>query len=213
MSRSRFRIDSKALARKLTAISGIPVISALKMEPLQDLARPEARALRDLFLFVVREVNAAETPMSRLALAEWEQALIVGFLHGNRHSHSHLLERAAPGLAPWQVRRVEEYIEANWNKPIQLEDIAGVTGSSARSIFRAFRQSRGYSPMAFVKNLRLRHSQRMLGSSGSAVTVASVAFSCGFNDLGRFSRDYRRAFGELPSTTLKRAQGIRPRLS
>jgi len=34
-----------------------------------------------------------------------------------------------------------------------------------------------------------------------------VAFNCGFGNLGHFAREYREAFGELPSETLARARG------
>jgi transcriptional regulator GlxA family with amidase domain len=38
-------------------------------------------------------------------------------------------------------------------------------------------------------------------------TVTSVAFLCGFNDVGHFSREFSKAFGEAPSAVL----GRRPR--
>jgi len=198
------RIDPSALIRKLTAIADAPVGPSLKMEPIHDSTRPEARILRDLFLFVVAEVNAADVPPSPLVLAEWEQALMVAYLTGNRHNYSHLLERRPTAVAPWQVRRAEEYIEANWHQPIKMEDLAAVTGTSTRSLFRTFRENRGCSPMAFAKQVRLQHARQLLRTPGKVSTVTEVALSCGFSTLGRFSRDYYRAFGELPSATLKR---------
>lgn len=116
------------------------------------------------------------------------------------------LQRQAPGLAPWQVRRAEEYIEANWNRVIRIEDIAEVTNVSARSIFRTFRHSRGCSPMEFARQLRLRHAQELLMAPSPDVTVTDIAMACGFGDLGRFSKDYRAAFGESPSRALNRAK-------
>jgi len=199
------RIDPNALTRKLAAIRDAPLGPALQMKPVQDFTRPAARNLRDLFLFFVAELDAADEPLPSLALVEWEQALMVAYLCGNRHNYSHLLERGPPSIAPWQVRRVEEYIEANWNQPIRIEDIAAVAGTSARSIYRAFRHSRGYSPMTFAKQLRLRHARRLLQSSDEARTVKDVAFACGIGHVGRFSKDYYRAFGEWPSNTVKRA--------
>ncbi len=198
------RIDPRALTKKLMAISGVPVVKALRMEPGQDFARPQARSLRNLLLFIVGEIDATDACLHRTVLAEWEQALMVAFLCGNRHNYSPLLEREPSAIAPWQVRRVEEYIEANWDRPIRMEDVAAVAGTSARSIFRAFRHSRGYSPMTFAKQIRLRQAQRLLKSADPTIAVKDVAFACGFGSLGRFSKDYYRAFGELPSDALKR---------
>ncbi len=169
------------------------------------LRTPAARSLREQFLFVVSEVNRTETPPP-LVIAEWEQALMVAFLCGNQHNYSHRLARKPHDLAPWQVRRAEEYIEAHWNQPIRIEDIAMVTGASARNLFRTFRQSRGCSPMAFAKRIRLSQSRQLLQSAAPTSTVTDVAFKCGFSDLGRFSREYRQAFGELPSEVLKRSR-------
>jgi transcriptional regulator GlxA family with amidase domain len=114
--------------------------------------------------------------------------------------------REQPPPAPWQVRLVEEYIAANWNRPITVETLAAAAGASARSIFKAFRDSRDCSPMAFVKSIRLQHARRMLLEPDSATTVVSTAFACGFLNPGHFARDYRLAFGELPSATLGAAR-------
>lgn len=40
---------------------------------------------------------------------------------------------------------------------------------------------------------------------GTGTTVTAVAFGVGFTQLGRFAAEYRKAFGELPSMTARRA--------
>ena len=104
-----------------------------------------------------------------------------------------------------QVRRAEAYVEANWEQPLSIEALAHVTGVSARTLFHSFRKSRGYSPMDFVKRIRLNHARRMLQDTRNATSVTDVAFTCGFGNLGHFSGYYRRAFGETPSATLRHA--------
>jgi transcriptional regulator GlxA family with amidase domain len=132
--------------------------------------------------------------------------LLVMFLHANRHNYSHLLERQPSDIAPRQVRSAEEFIEANWNEPISLEAIAAATEVSIRSLFRNFRQSRGYSPMEFLKQVRLRRAHELLERPNGATSVTEVAFHCGFGDLSRFSKYYFQAFGERPSDTLNRGR-------
>ena len=133
---------------------------------------------------------------------------MVMFLHANQHNYSHLLEQEPADAAPWQVRRAEDYIEANWDKPISLEAIATVSGVSIHSLAKIFRRSRGYSPMEFVKQVRLRHAGELLQHPGASTTVSGVAFACGFADLARFEDDYFRAFGKRPSDMLR--GGTRP---
>ena len=59
--------------------------------------------------------------------------------------------------------------------------------------------------MAFAKMVRLKHARQLLSAPDAETTVTSVAFVCGFGNLGHFARDYREAFGERPSTTLAKA--------
>ena len=61
--------------------------------------------------------------------------------------------------------------------------------------------------MNFVKQVRLKHAKEMLTAPAPNKSVTSVAFACGFGNLGHFASDYRRAFGEMPSETLAGAKG------
>ena len=124
-------------------------------------------------------------------------------LKANRHNFSHLLDSPESCAAPRQVRLAEAFIEAHWDQAITVELLTQHTSVSARSLFHSFRQARGYSPMAFVKQVRLRHARRMLLTAEPGTTVAAIAYKCGFGNLGNFAREYRKAFGELPSHTIR----------
>jgi len=203
------RLNPEPLTKMLSAMIGAPIGKPLRVNPLQDLKRPEAQSLRRLVLYVLDELSATACPPF-LMLRHIEQALIVAFLSGNKHNYSHLLEQTPANAAPWQVRRVEEYIEAHWDQPINVADLATAAGVSARSVFRAFKKSRGLSPMDFVKQIRLRQAKQMFDRADAGTTVTDVAYACGFGDLGRFSREYCRSFGERPSEALIRAKGAGP---
>ncbi len=201
------KIDRDALLNKWTAVTGKQPRADLDFEPISDARTPEAAYLRRLLMFIVDQLGSSECSVPPLALAELEQSLIVSFLCANRHDESRLLDRKPAGTAPWQVRRAEEYIEAHWDQPITVEALAVATGASARSIFHFFKASRGYAPMAFVKQTRLRHARRMLMKPDETTSVTSVAFDCGFTNLGHFAKDYGKCFGELPSATINRTKG------
>jgi transcriptional regulator GlxA family with amidase domain len=45
----------------------------------------------------------------------------------------------------------------------------------------------------------------MLEQSDRETSVTQIALKCGFQNPGHFARDFRLAFGELPSEALKRS--------
>lgn len=132
--------------------------------------------------------------------------MLTCLLLGNRHNHSSRLEQRAPSAASRQVRRAEEFIEANWDQPLTIESLAAVSGSSARSLFHAFKQARACSPMAFIRQVRLQRAWLMLNAPDPNVSVTDVAYTCGFGNLGHFSGYFRAKFGEMPSGVLTRAK-------
>lgn len=201
------RISSDALITKLGALIGAQPKGPLSFQEPAGFVGEQARSLRRLALFLADELETCQSHLHALAVAEMEQAMIVAFLCWNRHNFSDLLDREPQAIAPWQVRRAEEFIAANWNQPITVEELAKAVGASVRTIFRSFKQSRGFGPMVFVKRLRLANAREILNRGDPSATVTGTALSCGFHNLSHFALDYRRAFGELPSETLNRATG------
>src|SRR5262249_29397930 len=112
------------------------------------------------------------------------------------------LQREAPPGEPRSLRLAEEYIVANAGEPIQLSDLARISGVGVRTLQTTFRAHRGYSPFEFLRARRLELARDRLRHAAIGTTVAEVALACGFAHLGRFSRDYRSRFGEAPSRTL-----------
>ncbi len=203
-------INAKSLAAKLAALIGDTIAYPFSCDIAADGKTPAADALRNHFFFLVDHLSTSAAPLPRFVMEEFEQTLMVMFLHANSHNCSHRLERPSADSAPWQVRRAEEYVEANWRRAITLEDLAAISGVSALSLFRSFRKSRGYSPMEFAKRIRLDHAHAVLQHPEATTSVADVAAACGFADLKNFAAAYVATFGEQPSQTLRRGRGAAP---
>ena len=198
------RIKPQGLVKKLSALIGRPVDPPLKVSNKVELGPEKAEAQLRLLQFVLGEFGRDdEAVLPPLVLAELEQALIVAYLCTNRHNYSHLLDGQPRASAPWQMRRVEEYIEQNWDQPLTIEALALVANTSVRSLFYSFKKNRGVSPMTFVKQVRVGHAKEMLTKAGPTTSVTSVAFECGFSNLGHFAKYYHNTFGERPSDTLR----------
>jgi transcriptional regulator GlxA family with amidase domain len=165
-------------------------------------------ALRRRIFSFATDFNERGTFFSDLAAAEVERMVIMKFLMCHRHSYTQFLLREPLPAGSSAVRRVEEFIEANWDKPIDIEAMVAVANVSARSLFRQFKRDRGYSPADFAKRVRLDRAREMLEHSSERTAVIQVALKCGFQNPGHFARDFRLTFGELPSETLKRSAPI-----
>lgn len=131
-------------------------------------------------------------------LAEAYLALIIGILSRRFGRDSELRPRSR-----WQpsVRRFEKlskWLEAHLGEPLRVVDMARESGMSERTFYRAFRNSLGTPPMAYLLNIRLRRAADLLRQGSGAVRITEIAQSCGFEDSNYFSRCFRRFAGMSP---------------
>jgi AraC-like DNA-binding protein len=201
------RIEFDALLRNLGALLGQDVGRNLVFDE-RPTRQPAMDALRRRVFQFASDYNERGVLFSDLAAAEVERMMIMKFLMCHRHNHTHLLLREPLPASSTAVRAVEEFIEANWDRPIDIETMAAVAKVSARSLFRQFRKDRGYSPADFVKRVRLNRAREMLEQANENGSVIQIALKCGFQNAGHFARDYRNTFGELPSVSLQRARKL-----
>jgi AraC family ethanolamine operon transcriptional activator len=77
-------------------------------------------------------------------------------------------------------------------------------GVSERCLRNAFHVVHGMSPKKWMMAERLQQVRRALAqASAGDATVTAVATGYGFYELGRFAANYKQAFGEAPSDTLR----------
>ena len=201
------KLHKEPVEATFEAQTGERLRAPLRFTTQSDLSRPGPRWLFRSARLLAERLDSPASPMSRIAVLEFEDAILNAFVSSNTHNFSHLLTAAikAPGDA--QLRLVEEYIRARWDCPIYVDDLVALTGTSARSLFYYFRRSRGYSPINFAKRIRLEHAYAALSNPTGETSVTDISLACGFSNMGHFSSYYRRQFGEKPSATLRRAKG------
>ncbi len=198
------RLEFDALQHYLGALIGQEVNEALVFDE-SEARLPAMNGLRRAIFQFASDFNEHGTLFSELAAAEVERMVIMKFLMCHRHNYTHLLSSEPLPCTSSAVRTVEEFIEANWHKPIDVPAMAKVAKVSARSLFRQFKQDRGYSPADFVKQVRLNRAREMLEHCAEGASVTQIALKCGFQNPGHFARDFRLVFGELPSETLRKS--------
>lgn len=158
--------------------------------------------------------DAADCSMGQLRAAVLELfTAVTSALEDERESAEESLVRAARllrqpteaapqgpvskgGLAPWQVRKVTTYIEANLGSPIRSDDLAAMVRLTACHFSRAFRNTFGTPPLQYVAERRMELAQGLMLSSDAP--LSQIALDCGCSDQAHFSRLFRRFVGETP---------------
>jgi len=102
-----------------------------------------------------------------------------------------------PGLAPWQLRRVLAYIDANLDTSIRNKDLAAIARLSVFHFNVTFRNTVGDSPHEFILRRRVERAQGMMLSTRRS--LRDIAAECGLADQAHLTRLFRRFVGETPA--------------
>uniref|UniRef100_E1TF30 Transcriptional regulator, AraC family n=1 Tax=Burkholderia sp. (strain CCGE1003) TaxID=640512 RepID=E1TF30_BURSG len=94
------------------------------------------------------------------------------------------------------------FIEAHFNEPVTLAQLAALSALSVSRFATVFRQQYGSSPYRYLCGLRIQRAQTLLleGVPGSV-----VATEVGFFDQSHFGRHFKRCCGMTPSMFIQRA--------
>lgn len=95
------------------------------------------------------------------------------------------------------VRKVREVVEAHLEDfEFSVEHLCRAVHLSQSQLQRKMDALTGLSPNQFIRSLRLRRAQELLRDPERSITA--VAFDCGYNDPGYFSRIFKQEFGVTP---------------
>ena len=126
-----------------------------------------------------------------------------------RHAADPKHSRLSPirgGLTPHQLRRVNEFIDAQIPNGIAISDLAAVVGLSHYHFIRAFRDTVGLPPYQYVLSERIRRARELL--SKPYLQLGDVARAVGFTDAPQLNRVFRKFVGVTP-TVFRREAGLR----
>ncbi len=104
------------------------------------------------------------------------------------------------------VQQAERLALANLDEPLHISTLCRALEISEWTLRKAFHKIRGLPPCRHLRMLRLSQARRaLLFADDKLATVTEIATCFGFVELGRFSVEYRKVFGESPSQTLHQA--------
>ena len=144
-----------------------------------------SRILDEVRVALSRDPAAARASVERLALLLRTAA------------ESGECSPARGGLAPWQKRKIEAHIEDQLSARIPITTLADLASLSAGHFSRAFKETFGASPHAYIIRRRIARAQELMLTSREP--LGQIALICGFADQAHFCTLFRRFIGETPN--------------
>jgi len=111
---------------------------------------------------------------------------------------------AMGGLSPKVLLRAIERLRSNSDADVSLDALASDAGLSRFHFCRAFKESTGLSPHAWLRQYRLEQAMNMLRNTDAS--IVSVAVEFGYASQTAFAAAFRRLTGEAPSDWRRRVR-------
>ena len=155
----------------------------------------DSEQMRGIFERLLEEERTRAPGEQAMMAALMNQCLVLVF-----RRLSHTPEGRLPWLAALEDPRLAPVVDAilkEPDRPYTLDSLAGQAFMSRSLFARQFGESFGRTPMAFVRDVRLRRGAELLRST--ALSVDTVARRVGYRSRSQFSRAFREYFGESPA--------------
>jgi len=165
-------------------------------QPSWDINQPEiltspSSKLINMMQMIIEEAQG-DGFAQNLVLHALTEAMVIEILRHKSPPRSELANFRSP-----QINTVLDYIETCFTEPITIEDLARIAGMSRFHFSRCFKDETGQSPYQYLLNKRINQAAVLL--RGKRCNITEAALSVGLNDIGRFSRLFRKKYGCSPS--------------
>jgi AraC-like DNA-binding protein len=200
------RIDRCAVEDALTDVLGHQVASVVDFNPTMAITTGKAKSWMHMVQALREQMFRPDSVLNDPIVGQpFIDSLVRGLFYATDHPHRAEManEPVRPRISA--LRTAIEIMEAEAHMPLTVSSIAARSYVSVRSLQEGFKHELGVSPMAYLREIRLRRAhQSLLESDPTTSTVRSVANRWGFTNLGRFSTFHTNRYGESPTATLRR---------
>ena len=101
------------------------------------------------------------------------------------------------GLPKTRLNRALEYIEANLDRDLHLDELAQACGFSSFHFAKLFKQSTGASPHRYVLERRLERAKALLRMP--ELSLSQISLDAGFADQSHLTNVFRKFLGVSPA--------------
>ncbi|UCD50352.1 MAG: helix-turn-helix domain-containing protein [Phycisphaerales bacterium] len=95
-----------------------------------------------------------------------------------------------------QIRPAINYIDANYDKPMTLADIARASHLSASRLAHLFKEQMGITIIEYVTSVRIERAKALL--LGTDQSCTEICFETGYNNQSYFTRTFKAVVGMTP---------------
>ncbi len=100
-----------------------------------------------------------------------------------------------------RMNKVFEFVMKNFDREITIAEVSNHVNLAANSFSRYFSQRTRKSFIAFVNEVRLSHATKLLQEN--RLSIAEICFTCGFNNLSNFNRQFKNVYQVSPLSYAK----------
>jgi AraC-like DNA-binding protein len=200
------KIDRSAVEDALSDSLGYQLTSPIDFSSSMSIRSAAARSWLTMASMFADQLFRAGSVLSQPMVGlPFVDSLIHGLLLAADNPHRVNVAKDSHQISPRAVRAAVQIVEEEAHLPLTVSAIAARCHVSVRSLQQDFRRHMGLSPMAYLREVRLRRAHRsLLESDPSTTTVAAIAYQWGFTNLGRFAAVHTARYDELPAATLRR---------
>jgi len=95
-----------------------------------------------------------------------------------------------------QIRPAINYIEANFDKPVTLAEIARASHLSVSRLAHLFKEQMGITPIDYVTSVRIERAKELLVGTDQSCT--EICFQAGYSNQSYFTRTFKSLVGMTP---------------
>ena len=97
---------------------------------------------------------------------------------------------------------IQEWLEANYVKPIQISQLPDLVNLTSRTLNRRFKQATEQNPLEYLQSLRVEAAKKLLEKSHD--NAQRIVNHVGYDDLSSFTRLFKKHTGLSPSQYAKK---------